>query len=86
MTAARHTALPLPPRRALSRPEAAAYVGVSPNFFDSMIREGLMPGPKRVKSRVFWDRHQLDAAFDSLPGDTPSAHDEGLEDNEWDQA
>ncbi|TCP60589.1 hypothetical protein EV663_10997 [Rhodovulum bhavnagarense] len=85
MAAARHTALPLPARRGLSREEAAAYVSVSPNFFDSMVREGLMPGPKRVKARVFWDRYQLDVAFDALPGDTPSAHDEGPEDNEWDQ-
>lgn len=85
MAAARHTALPLPARRGLSREEAAAYVSVSPNFFDSMVREGLMPGPKRVKARVFWDRYQLDAAFDALLGDAPSAHDEGPEDNEWDQ-
>jgi predicted DNA-binding transcriptional regulator AlpA len=84
MAAARHSALPLPPRRGLSREEAAAYVSVSPNFFDSMIRDGLMPGPKRVKTRVFWDRHQLDAAFDSLPGDTPPTHDEGSDDNDWD--
>jgi hypothetical protein len=60
-------------------------VGVSPNFFESMIREGLMPGPKRVKGCVLWDRHQLDAAFEALPGDGPTAQDEGPEDNEWDQ-
>lgn len=31
----------LPPR-GLSRGEAAAYIGVSPNFFDDMIRQGIM--------------------------------------------
>lgn len=69
--------------RGLSRPQAAAYVGVSPNTFDAMIRDGLMPGPKRARARVLWDRHQLDAAFDELPGETASPEDG---ENEWDTA
>jgi predicted DNA-binding transcriptional regulator AlpA len=53
--------------RGLSRVEAAAYIGVSPSMFDAMIKDGRMPPPKQVNSRVVWDRRALDAAFDDLP-------------------
>ena len=62
----------LPPSlapRGLRRVEAAAYIGVSPSFFDWMISEGLMPRPKRVAGRVIWDRVLLDEAFAAIPGD-----------------
>lgn len=60
---AAHTILP----RGLSRIEAAEYVGVSPTLFDQMVKDGRMPTPKEINSRVVWDRHGLDAAFDDLP-------------------
>lgn len=53
--------------RGLSREQAAAYVGISPSLFDMLINDGRMPGPKRINSRVVWDRLKLDAAFDALP-------------------
>lgn len=53
--------------RGLSRREAAYYVGVSPSFFDILVSDGRMPGPKKVNSRVLWDRVSLDEAFDALP-------------------
>jgi predicted DNA-binding transcriptional regulator AlpA len=53
--------------RGLSRSEAAAYIGVSASLFDEMVKDGRMPGPKRVNSRVIWDRRQLDEAFEELP-------------------
>ena len=56
----------LPPR-GLSRAEAAAYVGISPSLFDRMVKDGRMPGPKRINSRAVWDRIQVDLAFDALP-------------------
>jgi len=59
---------PLPPR-GLCRVQAAAYIGVSPTTFDGMIADGIMPKPKRVRSRVIWDLKKLDAAFEALPGD-----------------
>jgi hypothetical protein len=68
----------LPPR-GLSRAEAAAYVGISPSLFDVMIKEGRMPGPKRINSRAVWDRFQLDLAFDALPGNDTSLV------NPWDE-
>jgi hypothetical protein len=68
----------LPPR-GLSRAEAAAYVGISISLFDMMVKEGRMPGPKRINSRAVWDRLQLDLAFDALPdNDAPVL-------NPWDE-
>ena len=64
--------------RGLSRPEAAGYVGVSPSLFDQMVADGRMPPPKRVNSRVIWDRRRLDEAFEALPGDSDA--------NPWDTA
>jgi predicted DNA-binding transcriptional regulator AlpA len=55
----------LPPR-GLSRVQAAAYIGISPTLFDELVRDGRMPQPVRIKSRVLWDRLQLDAAFAAL--------------------
>ena len=65
----------LPPR-GLSRVQAAAYIGVSPSKFDEMVRDGLMPRPKRIGARTVWDRHRLDEAWDALPEDAEA--------NPWD--
>lgn len=54
------------PPRGLSRDEAARYVGVSTTTFDRMVQAGWMPRPKRVFSRLIWDRLRLDAAFTDL--------------------
>lgn len=69
--------LSMPPR-GLSRTEAAAYIGVSPSLFDAMVKDGRMPGAKRINSRRVWDRKRLDAAFDVLPGDQDRE-----DDNPW---
>jgi predicted DNA-binding transcriptional regulator AlpA len=55
----------LPPR-GLSRVQSAAYIGVSPTLFDEMVKDGRMPQPVRINSRVLWDRLQLDDAFVAL--------------------
>jgi hypothetical protein len=60
----------------LSRAEAAAYIGISPSLFDVMIEDGRMPGPKRINSRVVWDKIKLDLAFDALPDDEANPWDE----------
>src|SRR5215813_4186156 len=56
----------LPPR-GLSREQAAAYVGISPSLFDTLVKDGRMPAPKRINSRTVWDRFLLDEAFTALP-------------------
>lgn len=68
----------LPPR-GLSREQAAAYVGISPSLFDALVKDGRMPGPKRINSRTVWDRLELDAAFAALPGNDASTT------NPWDE-
>lgn len=80
----RHSVLPPPSPRLLSRPEAAAYAGVSPSTFDKLMADGMMPRPLRVYSRTLWDVRALDAAIDclihgeELPQDTVSG-------SEWDE-
>jgi predicted DNA-binding transcriptional regulator AlpA len=59
--------LPAFPPRGLRRPDAAAYVGVSPTKFDEWVSRGVMPGPKRIDGVVIWDLRTLDLAFDALP-------------------
>lgn len=58
-------------RRGMSRVDAAGYVGACPTTFDRLVREKTMPAPIRIRSRVIWDRHALDAAFDALVAPTP---------------
>jgi hypothetical protein len=53
--------------RGLDRLEAAAYVGVSPQTFDALISDAIMPGAREVRGRRVWDRLELDRAFDALP-------------------
>ena len=52
------------PRRGLSRPEVARYVGVSPSKFDQLVADGRMPQPKQIDGRLVWDIRALDLAFD----------------------
>jgi predicted DNA-binding transcriptional regulator AlpA len=83
---ARQAALPptLAPRL-ICRDAAAAYVGVSPNTFDKMIADGLMPRPRRLtERRLAWDLRQLDAAIDRLPIDGDADTDATDDDHSWD--
>lgn len=73
-------AIALPTRRGLSRVEAAGYIGISPNTFDRMIKEGTMPAPVEIYSRKVWDVRAIDLAMNALSGlaDSPNAT------NPWD--
>ncbi len=55
----------------------AAYIGVGTLLWDDMVKDGRMPGPKRINARKIWDRRQVDEAFSALP-DTAEA-------NPWDE-
>jgi predicted DNA-binding transcriptional regulator AlpA len=70
-------ALPLTlPPRLVSREAAAAYICVSPNTFDEMVKDGRMPRPRVLGGkRRAWDVRALDAAIDRLPvqGDDATA-------------
>lgn len=69
MTKPVRQALPRPEPRGLNRAEAADYIGVSTGKFDEMVKDGRMPGPKRIDARLVWDRLRLDEAFGALPDD-----------------
>ena len=56
-----------PVPRGLSRPIAAAYIGVGTSKFDGMVADGRMPQPKVIDGRRVWDIRELDTAFDELP-------------------
>jgi hypothetical protein len=64
------------PPRGLSREEAARWIGVSPSLFDQMVKDGRMPPPKTINSRVVWDRYRLDPAFEALPDREPATDDD----------
>lgn len=67
---------------ALSREQAAAYLGISPGLFDRGVSDGLIPKPKPIYGRMTWDRAALDKAYAALPdvdGNRPGA-------NSWDAA
>ena len=40
------------PPRGMSRVEVADYVGISPSLFDTMVRDGRMPGPKLINNGI----------------------------------
>ena len=52
----------------LSRIEAAAYVGVSPSLFDTMVDDGRMPRPVRINARTVYDRIAVEDAWARLAG------------------
>lgn len=71
-------ALPLSlPPLGLCRATAAAFLGISTTTFDEMVKDGRMPGAKRIGSRKVWDRRALEVAFAALPGDGDA--------NPWDE-
>jgi predicted DNA-binding transcriptional regulator AlpA len=80
----------LPPTLApqlIGREAAAAYVCVSPNTFDQMVADGMMPRPRRLSERrVAWDVRELDVAVDRLPVETAGAGDETWSDVDASQA
>lgn len=51
----------------LRRPDAAAYLGISPSTFDEWVESRLMPRPRRVGGVVVWDREELADAFRAIP-------------------
>ena len=73
MTARATRAAALPPGMVplgLDRVEAAAYVGLSPSKFDTLVLTGAMPRPKEIGARRVWSRVALDKAFSALPDAT----------------
>ena len=53
--------------RTLRRERAAAYLDMSPNKFDELVKRGILPRPKRLDTLKVWDVADLDSAVDNLP-------------------
>lgn len=61
----------LPSARFLTRPQAAAYLGVSARTFDAEVAKGLWPPAMRrggLRGALTWDLRLLDRAADRLAG------------------
>ena len=57
------------PPRLMRAERAAAYLGFGVTFFLTLVEEGRLPKPKRIKGVVAWDRLALDAFVDDDAGD-----------------
>ncbi|MCO4316300.1 hypothetical protein M8997_003820 [Phyllobacterium sp. 21LDTY02-6] len=57
------------PRLGLSRAEVAIAIGVAPNTVDEMVKEGMLPRPRRWHTRKFWRIAELEAAMAEWPVD-----------------
>lgn len=55
--------------RLISRPDAAAYCGLTPRGFDDWVKRNIVPGP--LPSTKKWDVKAIDAALDKLSGFAP---------------
>lgn len=55
--------------RLLRRERAACYLDMSPGSFDKLVKDGVIPAPKKVHSFKVWDRDELDTFADHLPRD-----------------
>ena len=53
--------------RGLSRAAAAEWIDVGLTTWDAMVKDGSMPQPHLIKSKLVWDRYEVDEAFEQLP-------------------
>lgn len=53
--------------RLLRRESAAAYIDVCPVTFDKLVKDGVVPAPRRLHSIKAWDIRDLDTFVDHLP-------------------
>jgi excisionase family DNA binding protein len=64
--------------RGLSTDEAARYIGVGRTTFEDLVSRRKMPRPKRIGTRVIYDRFEVDACFSDLEGAPANRIDELL--------
>lgn len=71
---------------ALSRKEAAQFVGVAPSTFDELVRTGVMPPRRSIPghNRFVWLLEELQAALRDLPVDGRGEQVDGAEMSGWD--
>jgi predicted DNA-binding transcriptional regulator AlpA len=52
----------------VSGKQEAVHFDISPNTFDRLVSDGLMPKPVQIYGRKVWDRFTIDRAFEALQG------------------
>ena len=64
--------------RGLTREDAAAYCGLSPEGFDAWVKRGIVPGP--IPGTQRWGRKAIDLALDRASGlESPHKEDDAFE-------
>lgn len=63
------TGLTYPPRL-MDKGTAAKYLSIGLTMFDQLVTDGVIPRPKRLKSKYLWDRIDLEAVANDLTEDT----------------
>lgn len=63
------TGLPYPPRL-MDRGTAAKYLSIGITMFDELVNEGVIPRPKKLRSKFLWDRVDLEGVANELQDDT----------------
>jgi len=73
------------PRLGLSRAEVALALGVAPNTVDAMVKEGMLPRPRRWHNRKFWLVREVEAAMNDLwPVDGEDSNKDRTVSSDWD--
>jgi predicted DNA-binding transcriptional regulator AlpA len=55
------------PQFGMSRAQAAHHIGIGMQLFDGLVREGKVPPPRKIGSRLIWLRQEVEEAIESLP-------------------
>jgi predicted DNA-binding transcriptional regulator AlpA len=63
--------------RVVTRPQAAAYCGVSVQTFSDWIKRGLLPGPLPGTAR--WDLKAIDASLDGIAGNVMESEEDAFD-------
>lgn len=74
-------ALPYAAPALMRREIAASYLSISANYFDRLVRDGVIPPAKRLGGVKGWLRDTLEAFAANLPDDGPE--DAGKPDSTW---
>ena len=67
--------------RGLTREDAAAYCGLTPEGFDDWVKRGVVPGP--IPGTQRWDRKAIDLALDRASGIQSASSDAASPYEEW---
>ena len=51
----------------LGRIKLAEELDVSPTTVDDLVKDGRLPSPRKIKSRVLWLRSEVEAAVEDWP-------------------